>query len=67
MSAKSAMKNRFKNRDDVKLVEVPESMRPTQESIEEMGRQISAQIRSNNAMRYRSMINASECICCKGE
>ena len=32
MSAKSAMKNRFKNRDDVKLVEVPESMRPTQES-----------------------------------
>ncbi len=67
MSAKSAMKNRFKNRDDVKLVEVPESMRPTQESIEEMGRQISAQIRSNNAMRYHSMINASERICCKGE
>lgn len=64
MSAKSAMENRFKNRDDVKLVEVPESMRPTQESIEKMGRQISAQIRSNNAMRYRSMINASECICC---
>lgn len=67
MSARSAMENRFKNRDDVKLVKVPESMRPTQESIEEMGRRISAQIRSNNAMRYRSMINASERICCKGE
>ena len=67
MSAKSAMKNRFKNRDDVKLVEVPESMRPTQESIEEMGRQISAKIRSKNEMRYNSMINESERICSKGE
>ena len=67
MSAKSAMESRFKNREGIKIVKVPKSMRPTQESIEEMGRQISAQIRSNNAMRYRSMINASERICCKGE
>ena len=64
MSAKSAMENRFKNRDGFKLVEVPKSMRPTQESIEKTGRLISAQIRSNNAMRHRSMINASERICC---
>lgn len=64
MSAKSAMENRFKNREGMKIVEVPESMRPTQESIEKMGRRINAQIRSNNAMRYRSMINASERICC---
>ena len=64
MSAKSAMENRFKNREGFKIVKVPKSMRPTQESIEEMGRQIRAQIRSNNAMRYRSMINTSERIYC---
>lgn len=56
MSAKSAMRNRFK---DI-LVKVPEDMRPTQESIEKMGRRISTQIRENDAMRHRSMINASK-------
>ena len=65
MSAKSAMHERFKNRDGVKIVEVPKSMRPTQESIEKLGRQISAQIRANDAMRYRSMINASKRVVCK--
>ena len=64
MSAKSAMKTRFKNRDGFKLVEVPESMRPTQESIEKLGRRIGAQIRANNAMRHRSEIEASKRICC---
>lgn len=56
MSTKSAMRNRFK---DI-LVIVPEDMRPTQESIEKTGRQISTQIRENDAMRHRSMINASK-------
>ena len=54
MSAKSAMRNRFK---DI-LVKVPEDMRPTQESIEKTGKRISAQIRNNDAMRHRSMVNA---------
>ena len=60
MSAKSAMKTRFKNM----IVEVPKSMRPTQESIEKMGRRISTQIKANNAMRKRSEIEASKRICC---
>lgn len=56
MSAKSAMRNRFK---DI-LVKVPQSMRPTPESIGKTGRRISAQIRKNDAMRHRSMVNASK-------
>ena len=56
MSAKSAMRNRFK---DI-LVKVPEDMRPTQESIEKTGKRISAQIRNNDAIRHRSMVNASK-------
>jgi hypothetical protein len=65
MSTKSAVENRFKNRDGFRIVSVPKSMCPTAESNEKMGKRISAQIRSNNAMRYRSMINASERVCCK--
>ena len=60
MSAKSAMEARFK---DI-IVKVPESMRPTQESIEKLGRRISSQIRANNAMRKHSEIEASKRICC---
>lgn len=63
MSAKSAIENRFKNM----IVKVPESMRPTQESIEKLGRRISAQIRANRAMRHRSEIEASKRVCCKGD
>lgn len=55
----------IKNRKNIKIVKVPKSMRPTQEGIEETGRQISAQIRKNNSMRYRSMVNASERTVCK--
>ena len=60
MSAKSAMYERFKNKDGFKITKVPKSMRPTQESIEKTGRRISAQIRENDAMRHRSMVNASK-------
>lgn len=60
MSAKSAMYERFKNRDGFKITKVPKSMRPTVESIEKTGRRISAQIRENDAMRHRSMVNASK-------
>lgn len=60
MSAKSAMETRFKNREGFRIVSVPKSMRPTAESIEKMGRRISSHIRRNNAMRYNSIINASE-------
>lgn len=63
MSAKSAMYERFKDF----IVPVPKSMRPTQESIEKLGRRISAQIRANRAMRYRSEVEASKRVCCKGE
>lgn len=66
MGVKSAIENRFKNRDGVKIVKVPKSMRPTQESIEKLGRRISAQIRANRAMRYRSEVEASKRVCCRG-
>lgn len=63
MSAKSAMYERFKDF----IVPVPKSMRPTQESIEKLGRRISAQITANRAMRYRSEVEASKRVCCKGD
>lgn len=48
MSAKSAMYERFKNRDGVKIVKVPKSMRPTQESLEELGKKIAWGIRQHS-------------------
>ena len=60
MSAKSAMETRFKDM----IVKVPKSMRPTQQSIEKMGKRISSQIRANNVMRHQSEIEASKRICC---
>ena len=60
MGAKSAMRARFSNRPNVTIVPVPDSMRPTTQSIERMGRLISEQIRSNDAMRVRSFNNAAK-------
>lgn len=48
MSAKSAMYERFKNRDGFKIVKVPKSMRPTQESLEELGKKIAWGIRQHS-------------------
>ncbi len=48
MSAKSAMYERFKNRDGFKIVKVPKSMRPTQESLEELGKKITWSIRQHS-------------------
>lgn len=48
MSAKSAMYERFKNRKGFKIVKVPKSMRPTQESLEELGKKIAWSIRQNS-------------------
>lgn len=47
MSAKSAMHERFKNKSGVKIVKVPIIMRPTQESIEELGKKVAWGIRQN--------------------
>ena len=60
MGAKSAMEARFSNRDGFRIVTIPADMRPNAESIEKMGRRISAQIQSNNAMRSRSVSSAAE-------
>lgn len=48
MSAKSAMHERFKNKERVKIVKVPKSMRPTQESLEELGKKIAWGIKQNS-------------------
>lgn len=44
----------------MKIVKVPLEKRPTAESLENLEREISAQIESNRAMEHRSYINASE-------
>lgn len=36
----SAMRERIKNSNTIKLVKVPAPMRPTQESIEELGKRV---------------------------
>ena len=59
MSSKSAMEARFANREGFRIVKCPESMNPNTESSAEMGERISAGIRSNDAMRARSVINVS--------
>lgn len=48
MSAKTAMHERFKNREGFKIVKVPKSMRPTQESLEELGKKIAWGIRQHS-------------------
>lgn len=48
MSAKSAMHERFKNRKGFRIVKVPKSMRPTQESLEKLGKKIAWGIRQHS-------------------
>lgn len=48
MSAKSAMYERFKDRDGFKIVKVPKSMCPTQESLEKLGRKIAWGIKQHS-------------------
>lgn len=48
MSAKSAMYERFKNKEGVKIVKVPKSMRPTQKSLEELGKKIAWGIKQHS-------------------
>lgn len=43
------MYERFKNKEGVKIVKVPKSMRPTQESLEELGKKIAWGIEQNSA------------------
>ena len=60
MSTKSAMEARFSNREGFRIVSVPESMRPTAESIEEMGTRICRILEQNDVMRDRSLQEASK-------
>ena len=48
MTAKSAMHERFKNREGVKIVKVPKSMRPTQKSLEELSKKIAWGIKQHS-------------------
>lgn len=48
MTAKSAMYERFKNREGFKIIKVPKSMRPTQESLEELGKKIEWSIKQHS-------------------
>ncbi len=48
MSTKSAMYERFKDRDGFRIVKVPKSMRPTQESLENLGRKIAWSIKQHS-------------------
>jgi hypothetical protein len=53
------MDARFANREGFRIVKCPESMNPNAESLAKMGERISTGIRSNDAMRARSIINVS--------
>lgn len=44
-----------------RLVKIPDSKRPTSESLEQLSSEISAQIEANDLMRARSMENAGYC------
>lgn len=50
MSAKNAMYERFKNRKGFRIVKVPKSMRPTQESLEKLGKKIAWSIKQNSTL-----------------
>ncbi len=43
-----------------RLVKVPANRRPTSKSLKKLEREISAQVRANEAIRSRSMENASK-------
>ena len=49
-----------KSKGKIRIVEVPPERRPTAESLAKLEREIKAQIDANDAMRYRSYINASK-------
>lgn len=53
-------KEMFKSGGKAKLVKVPVSRRPTAETLIKLEREIAAQVNANEAMRSRSMINASK-------
>lgn len=42
----------------VKIIKVPSHMKLTAESLNKLDREISAQVKANEAMRHKSMINA---------
>ena len=49
-----------KSNGKIRIVKVPPERRPTAESLAKLEREIKAQIDANDAMRYRSYINASK-------
>lgn len=49
-----------KSNGKIRIVEVPPEKRLTAESLAKLDREIKAQIDANDAMRYRSYINASK-------
>lgn len=60
MNISDIIKNEMNKSDGrVKVVKVPADRKPTAESLRKLEREISAQISANEAMRNRSMQNAS--------
>lgn len=49
-----------KSNGKMQVVKVPMEKRPTAESLTKLETEISAQIETNEAMRYRSFVNASK-------
>lgn len=49
-----------KSKGEMRIVKVPKEKRPTAESLARLDREIKSQIDANDAMRYRSYINASK-------
>lgn len=49
-----------KSNGEICIEKVPPEKRPTSESLEELEKEINAQIEANRAMEYRSYINAGK-------
>lgn len=61
MRASQALKRAMsQSGGEAQVVKVPQKMKPTVESLKKLEREISSQIGANEAMRGRSMQNASK-------
>lgn len=47
-----------KSEGTVKIIKVPSHLKPTTGSLKKLDHEISAQVKANEAMQHRSMINA---------
>ena len=60
MKTSSMIEREMRRSGGVKIISVPASMRPTKASLKKLDREISAQVRANEAMSTRSILYSSQ-------